>query len=88
MVVNGSYTDWRPNEWSTAGSIPGLGLFNIFINDMEETTECTLNRIADVAKLGWSELDHLLCEAAGLGLAQPGDEEALEAPNSVSPLPP
>ena len=55
---------------------------------MEETTECTLNRIADVAKLGWSELDHLLCEAAGLGLAQPGDEEALEAPNSVSPLPP
>lgn len=60
---------------------------------MEETVECTCIRLADVAKLGWSGIDHLCCEAAGLGLVQPGGEEALEAPNSVpypcpSPAPP
>lgn len=38
-------------------------------------------------------LPNLHCEAAGLGLVQPGGEEALEAPNSVpypcpSPAPP
>ena len=51
---------------------------------MEQTTECTFIRLVAVAKLGWSGLDHLCCEAAGLGLIQPGDTEALEAANSVS----
>lgn len=46
--------------------------------------ECAFNRIADVDKLEWSRLDHSCCEAAQLGLVHPGDEVALEAPNSVS----
>lgn len=32
-MANGLYGAWRPKEWSTADSIPGL--FNIFINIYE-----------------------------------------------------
>lgn len=63
------------------------GLFNISINDLEETVECAFTRTADVDKVEQSGLDCSCCEAAQLGLAHPGDEVALEAPNSVFPPP-
>lgn len=72
------------------GVLQGLSLekFNLSINDLEETVECAFNRTADAEKLQWSGLDHSCCEAAQLGLVHPGDEVALEAPNSVCPPPP
>ncbi|KAK4829816.1 hypothetical protein QYF61_006653 [Mycteria americana] len=46
VVISGAKSSWRP------GSILGLVLFNIFINDEGDVAECTLNKSADDTKLG------------------------------------
>jgi len=74
VVISGPESSWRPVASGVRQrSVPGLVLFNLLINDLDEELECTFSKFADDRKLGG------VCDALEVCAAIQRDLDRLES---------
>lgn len=68
VVVRLIYTQNTTCHWSPQGTVFGLALFNILVNDMDSGIECSLSKFVD---------DKVKCKVLHLGQSNPKHEYRL-----------